>query len=34
MEVLRAVDFYDPEGREVEIRLDPFWLPAERGEVL
>lgn len=29
MEVLRAVDFYDPEGREVEIRLDPLLAPQQ-----
>lgn len=29
MEVLRAVDFYDPEGREVEIRLDPLLVPQQ-----
>ena len=29
MEVLRVVDFYDPEGREVEIRLDPLLAPQQ-----
>ena len=31
MEVLRVVDFYDPEGREVEIRLDPLLAPQQTG---
>ena len=34
MEVLRVVDFYDPEGREVECGWTPSGAPAERGEVL
>ena len=29
MEVLRAVDFYDPECREIEIRLDPLLYPQQ-----
>ncbi|MFR4336538.1 MAG: hypothetical protein ACLT3D_11975 [Lawsonibacter sp.] len=35
MEVLRVVDFYDPEGREVDDPAGPpSGAPAERGEVL
>ena len=29
MEVLRAVDFYDPECREIEIKLDPLLYPQQ-----
>ena len=29
MEVLRAVDFYDPEGREIDVPLDPLLTPQQ-----